>query len=327
MANNQLIVLEQQLKPLVPSFREVLGNRMPVERLTRTVLVSVERLPRLLECDRQSLFNAAMSAAVLGLEVDGVTGQAFLIPFKEKAQLVIGYKGYNTLGARSGYTVTGAVVREGDEFQYELGTRAFIRHRPAGDSGRRIVSAWATATSNTLPPIISVLSIDEIMDIKARSPGARKTDSPWNDPNIGFPAMSEKSAKRRLARSMPLNILQLAARLDEAYDEQGKAAWIDPVRGLQIEPDIVQTEASPTPSLDEILNPPKTPLGGSGIPAGYVTPPSGDAGRLSLEDMAREAAARGRDVFKTFWNNRTPEERVVVEAMEEELVKLMGPKQ
>ena len=42
------------------------------------------------------------------LEVDGVTGQAFLIPFKGRAQLVIGYKGFNTLAARSGLTVTGA---------------------------------------------------------------------------------------------------------------------------------------------------------------------------------------------------------------------------
>jgi RecT family len=32
-----------------------------------------------------------MSAACLGLEVDGVTGQAYLLPFKGKAQLVIGY--------------------------------------------------------------------------------------------------------------------------------------------------------------------------------------------------------------------------------------------
>jgi phage RecT family recombinase len=70
------------------------------------------------------LFNSAMSAAVLGLEVDGVTGQAYLIPFAGKAQLVIGYKGFNTLAARSGITITGAVVREGDEFDFELGSNA-----------------------------------------------------------------------------------------------------------------------------------------------------------------------------------------------------------
>jgi recombination protein RecT len=102
----------------------VLDKRVPVERLMQTIMISCERLPALLKCDRQSLFNSAMSAAVLGLEVDGVTGQAYLIPFAGKAQLVIGYKGFNTLAARSGITITGAVVREGDEFDYELGSAA-----------------------------------------------------------------------------------------------------------------------------------------------------------------------------------------------------------
>jgi recombination protein RecT len=294
-----LVTLEQQLKPLQPRFAEVLGNRMPVERLTRTIIVSVERAPRLLDCDRQSLFNAAMSAAVLGLEVDGTTGQAFLIPFKEKCQLVIGYKGFNTLGARSGYTVTGAVVREGDEFQYELGTTPYIRHRPKGDKDQRIVSAWACATSNTLPPIISVLSIVEIMDIRARSPGARKTDSPWNDPQIGFPAMAEKSAKRRLARSMPLNVFALAARMEEAVWEQDKPAWIDPARGLQIEgeaPGLVDVAPSPTPTMAEIL---------------------------PIETLARNAARLGADAFQTFWNGTTASERAAIEAIGPDLRRLI----
>jgi recombination protein RecT len=91
MPANDLVVFEKQLQPLAPRFAQVLGATMPVERLMRTVMISVERLPRLLDCDRQSLFNAAMSAACLGLEVDGVTGQAYLLPFKGKAQLVIGY--------------------------------------------------------------------------------------------------------------------------------------------------------------------------------------------------------------------------------------------
>ena len=127
---SEIAVLETQLQPLIPHFSQVLPKHLPVERLIRTIVVSAQRLPKLLECDRQSLFNAAMSAACLGLEVDGVTGQAYLIPFKGRAQLVVGYKGYNTLAARSGITITGAVVREGDEFVYQLGSAAYVRHKP-----------------------------------------------------------------------------------------------------------------------------------------------------------------------------------------------------
>ena len=65
MQDNSLVVFERQLAPLAPRFAEVLGNTMPVARLMRTLKISVERLPKLLECDRQSLFNAAMSAPAL----------------------------------------------------------------------------------------------------------------------------------------------------------------------------------------------------------------------------------------------------------------------
>src|SRR5688572_3533610 len=109
--------IETQLVQLAPRFDAVLGQIMKSQRLIRTIMISLEKTPKLYECDRQSVFNAAMSAACLGLEVDGSTGQGFLIPFSGKAQLVIGYKGYGTMAARSGFVIRGAVVRDGDDFE------------------------------------------------------------------------------------------------------------------------------------------------------------------------------------------------------------------
>jgi len=70
-----------------------------------------------------------------------VTGQFYLLPFKDKVQPCIGYKGYNTIGARGRITIGGEVVREGDLFEYELGTRAYIRHLPRLDNTGRITAA------------------------------------------------------------------------------------------------------------------------------------------------------------------------------------------
>lgn len=239
VASNEIVAFEHMLQPLKPHFAQALAGTIPVERLMRSIVISVERLPKLLECTRQSLLNAAMSAACLGLEVDGVTGQAFLIPFKGRAQLVIGYKGMNTMAARSGYTVQGEVVRDGDFFEYELGDKGYVRHKPKLGNRSPIIAAWATASALDRPAIISVLGIDDLMAIKAKSPGAARGDSPWNDMAIGFPAMCAKSAKRRLARSMPLNVMHRAAVLDEAYEERGKGAWIDPDKGVQIEGEVI----------------------------------------------------------------------------------------
>lgn len=239
---NEIQVFEQQLAPLAPRFQAVLGDLMPVERLTQTAIICVERNPKLLECTRQSLLNSCMTFATLALEIDGATGQGFIIPFAGKAQPVIGYKGYNTLAARSGYTVTGDVIRDGDEIEFEKGTSARVRHVPliGGGLNRKIIGAWACATAQGRTPIVEVMGFDELMAVKNKSPGAKKKDSPWNDPSIGFPAMCQKTVKRRLARSMPLNVMQYAAALDEAFEERGLPGQIDPDHGVVINGEAVE---------------------------------------------------------------------------------------
>src|SRR5512146_2660794 len=256
--SNDLIAFERQLAPLAPHFEQVLAGVMPVERLIRTALISAEKNPNLLNCDRQSFFNAIMTAGVLGLEMDGVTGQAFPIPFKGKIQCIIGYKGYNTLGARAGLTIDGQVVREGDEFDYELGTNAFVKHKPKLGVGARIIGAWSMAAASGRPPIIAVLGIDELMEVKKKSPAGNKSDSPWNDPTIGFPAMCSKTAKRRLCRSLPLNVMQLAARMEEAFDEQGRGAFITSDKNLVIEGEaspIAERVQNETPAAEALMAP------------------------------------------------------------------------
>ena len=234
---NELTLFEQQLNPLMPRFEAVLGDLMPVERLKQTAMICVERNPKLLSCDRQTLFNSCMTFATLGLEIDGATGQGFIIPFGNRAQPVIGYKGFNTLAARSGFTVTGDVVREGDKFDYQKGSSAFVHHVQllGGGIDRRIIAAWACAEAVGKMPIIEIMDIDELMAVKNKSPGAKKKDSPWNDPKVGFPAMCAKTVKRRIARSMPLNVMVKAAALDEAHEERGLPSQIHPEAGVVID--------------------------------------------------------------------------------------------
>lgn len=261
--SNDLAVLEQAFAPLTDKFTQVLavpGVNLTAPRLIRSVLFSCGRTPKLLQCSRQSLFNAAMSAACLGLEVDGVTGQAFLIPYELRAggltaQLVIGYKGYNTMAARSGITVTGEVVRDGDAFDFDEG-EGWVKHRKVlGRPDRRIIAVWSKAAALDRPAVVKVLDISDVLAIKAKAPGARKPDSPWNDTAIGFPAMAEKSAKRRLARAMPLNVMVHAARLEEAFEEQGRPGYITPDRGVIIESE----PEAPQPAAAELTTVEKAP--------------------------------------------------------------------
>ncbi len=262
--SNQIALLEKELDASKSKFVDVLkSSGLPVERLFRTIAVSCEITPKILDCERPSILRAAMSAAVLGLEVDGYTGQAYIIPFAQKAQLVIGYKGFNTLAARSGFVINGSVVREGDTFDFQEGTNPYLNHhREIGnESNRRIIAAWAVARSKTLPDIMKILSVDELMAVKAKSPGARKKDSPWNDPTVGLPAMYEKTTKRRIARGMPLNVMQLGAAMDQAFEEEGKYAHISPDKGLVVD-GVAQplTEPAPQPSAKDLTSGAPVPM-------------------------------------------------------------------
>jgi recombination protein RecT len=317
---NELALIEHQLTAVAPRLSDALGRHMPVKQLIQTVLVSCERTPTLFKCSPQSILNGAMTFAVLGLPVDGVTGQGFLIPFKGQAQAVIGYKGYNTLAARAGLTITAGTVREDDAFEYELGSHAFIRHKPTLGSRARIVAFYACATANDRPAIPAILSIEDVMAIHARSPAARSERSPWNDPEIGFPAMGEKSARRRLARSTPLRIdmpqFQFAARMEEAFDEQGKLGWITPERGLVLEDDPAalalphrQTE---TPTMEQLIEHTNDAPASSGESEGPVN--NSGAAKLSPPDSSIEAylkaeAEKGMAHLLTAWRNLTPRQQ------------------
>ncbi len=276
-----LAVIDKELTARLPMFLQVLPPSVSPQRLMRTVLMSCERTPKLLECSPQSIINAATTAAVLGLECDGVTGQGFLVPYGGVATFQVGYKGFNTLAARSGYTINGGVVREGDEFDYMLGTAGFVRHKPLlNGTKRRIVAAWATAESHGRPNIVVVMSIDEVDQIKARSAGARKKDSPWNDLiGPGYAAMVEKTAKRRLARSMPLSVMQQAAALEDAHD-RGNIAHLMPDGDLRV---VGSASAAPGPVSGGMIRDTQ--------PAEILTPANGGTVEPDGDPFADDAPA------------------------------------
>lgn len=313
----ELAVLQTQLTALRPRLESALAGIMPVTRLEQTILVSCERTPDVLKCTPQSVLNAAMTFAVLGLPVDGSTGQGFLLPFKDKnrkdgmkvAQAVIGYKGYNTLGARAGLTITAGTVREGDEFDFRKGSGAFVSHRERLNNRSRIIAFWSCAEARDRPPIVEVLSLEQILDIKAKS---RADSGPWHDEGIGFPAMGEKSTRRRLARSLPLVFTapqyQLAARMEEAVDEQGKAAWITN-KGVIVEGEVVaSSDVFParnqaTPDAGALIGPrtiSKSFMDGS--PEGQIMShlkSEAEKGTAALQTAWLELSRRDQHTFKT----------------------------
>jgi len=239
----------------------IIERNMPMERITplvealdmdtkrflSTVLLACERTPKLMNFPVTSHVQWASSAAALGLEPDGVTGQAYPIPFGNKVQLIVGYKGFNTMAGRAGITIHSGVLWEGDRFPTKLvaGEPFWVEAQFGNRAGRTLIGAWAQAQMrNGAWGPMTLLDASEILAVKGRAPGARKSDSPWNDPTVGFPAMAQKTAVRRLQRTLPSDTARhgmliqatpgrnfqpyaVGAQMDMLHEEAGKHTSVD----------------------------------------------------------------------------------------------------
>ena len=73
------------------ALKEVLPRRAMMERFTGIALASVRQNPALCECNPVSLVAACFEAAQIGLYLDGVLGDAYLIAYGQEAKMQIGF--------------------------------------------------------------------------------------------------------------------------------------------------------------------------------------------------------------------------------------------
>lgn len=240
------------LDKMAPEFRKVLCATISPERFVRVALTACQRTSGLLDCTQESFLGALMEAATLGLEPDGQN--ATLIPFRPAkseapiATFVPMYRGLLRLAHNSPHVaaIECEVVRERDHFEFLRGSERRIVHRPhwptseAGD----LKAAYAIADMVAGGQEMVVMDRDQVLAIKAKSHGAKKDDSPWNDPTFE-PAMWRKTALKQLCKLIPGDsLLARAIDLDDRA-ETGREQHLPPV-------EIPHTEAAT--ATDEMVN-------------------------------------------------------------------------
>jgi recombination protein RecT len=197
----ELVTGEQMKK----QFLLALPKALPVDRFLRCLVTTLNRDPKLLECDRQSVMAGAMTAAQLGLEIDPALGRAYLLPYKGKAQLIIGYKGFIDLAYRSGQLagIQAEAVYSADHFVYQLGLDPKLEHVPADTEDRgELKYAYAVATLANGGKAWRVLNRAQVLKHKAASMSAASSYSPWKTHEE---EMWRKTAIRALSSMLPLS--------------------------------------------------------------------------------------------------------------------------
>ena len=197
-------------------------HRGRAQRAARVALQQMRTNPRLLDCDPSTLLGSVLQACSLGLELDGVLGQAYLVPYKDQCQMQVGYRGYQALALRSGLVVsmTAAVIYDQDEFEFSLGTDPFCRHHydvGALDRGPE-VCAWAAAQLSNGTYQFQIADARRIATAEKASKSGGM--SPWRTYRE---AMVRKTAIRELAKYLPQSPDLIRAAVHDEYVETGHA--------------------------------------------------------------------------------------------------------
>jgi recombination protein RecT len=157
------LTINDKMEAMTPQIAAALPRHLSAERMIRIGLTCLKTNPELLECSMQSVMASIMIAAQLGLE-PGVMGQCFLIPYKGTCQLVPGWLGLMDMVNRAGKATawTGAVYA-GDEFDWALGDKPYVTHRPSGNE-TALTYVYAIARVKGMEfPVVEVWSIQKLI--------------------------------------------------------------------------------------------------------------------------------------------------------------------
>jgi len=216
LVKTQADTLKAYLEERAPQIAKMAEKMVKPEHLVAVAMGAAQRNPVIAQCTPFSVAVSMAQATYLGFEAGDVQGMTYIVPYREKgtmtAHLIVGYKGLIDLAHRhpAVLSIESAVVCEGDEFDYSLGTDSYIKHKISpdhtadvkhdGEGGvaeTNVLYAWVVVVLEGGASIVHVMSI---ADIKKHRKHSRATSGPWYD---HFGAMCRKTALRVALKTAP----------------------------------------------------------------------------------------------------------------------------
>lgn len=258
----------------------LLPAHISVDRMKALIRQTVTRNPDLLRATPASLLQALLTSVQLGLSPDGLLGEAYLIPFKNKGgdttiTFIPGYKGLVKLALRSGKIarIEAHVVYETDQFDFAMGTEPFITHRWGAEERKDstmegISHFYAVAFFTDDTKQFEVMTLEQVGGIMDR---AKASKGPWVTDPV---QMGRKTVVRRLCNILPLSqdletALRLEAEMDNNIPQTADFELVD------VPPAAIETTATPQDGAEEPQPAPAEEDGGDTAPepGDSTTPP------------------------------------------------------
>lgn len=192
------------LQAMSPQFKAALPPHVSPEKFLRVIMTAVQQTPALLSADRTSLYSACMRAAQDGLLPDGREGA--IVTFNSKngvmAQWMPMAAGLMKKVRNSGEISTWSlqIVKENDHFDYQLGDKESIEHKPAIAKRGKTIGAYSIVSLKDGEKSREFMNLEEIEAIRSRSKS--KDSGPWA---TDHDEMCKKTVARRHSKRLPMS--------------------------------------------------------------------------------------------------------------------------
>jgi len=225
LASRSVTKQQSNLKTMIQSgeFKTQIRNALPrggltTDRYISACLTALAITPKLLQCTASSVLKALMESARFGLEPNSPLGEAYLVPYGDKVEFIIAYRGMMKLAWNTGMLLSLDFdkVCENDLFTYKKGKEITFEHTPNLLSDRGMPYAYyAVAELKNGGFALHVMSKEEILKHGKRySKSYNGKSSPWQ---TDFDAMAYKTVIRQLCdKKLPKATTEQSLLMNEA---------------------------------------------------------------------------------------------------------------
>ena len=244
------------------SFLQALpANTVNVDRFMQSAILAITnpKMPNLVKCSKESIFRALKEAAAYGLELNGMLGQAYLIPYNEKgvmtAHLQLGYKGLIALARRSNTikTIAAEPIHENDIFEVELGMGRKLSHKIDIMKERGDVIGYyclvELCNGGSQFKVMSKKDVEKHRDKFSKAYDPKDSSNIWNK---NFDAMALKTVVIQALKLCPISIEAM-----DAVIRDERADLKDVTEDIEYTVTDAPAETPETPAIEESKEQPK----------------------------------------------------------------------
>ena len=209
---------QQSIFSMIENRKEKINNILPStynsNAFISQAILAISTNPKLMQCKPESILKALMECASYGLEPNGSLSEAALVPYGDKVEFLIEYRGLMKLVWNSNLvkSIHFDKICTEDEYVYRIGKDIEFSHTPNLLERGEPIAYYSTAQLVNGGFVIHIMTIKEIINHGSKySKSYKHKSSPWQ---TDFDAMAYKTVIRQLCdKKLPKDTQNNDARL------------------------------------------------------------------------------------------------------------------